>query len=121
MHELSIALCVVDEACQAADRSGGVRVTKVMLRVGALAGIVEEALRFSFEAATEGTACQGAALEIERVDLRVMCTRCQQPRTITGGLVLICPECGSPAPEILAGQELELVSLEIETHAAADS
>lgn len=121
MHELSIAQCVIDEACEAAARSGGVRVTKLMLRIGALTGIVDEALRFSFEVAAEGTACQGAALEIERVDLRVMCTHCEKPRAILDGFLLICPECGSPTPEILAGQELELTSLEIESHATADS
>ena len=119
MHELSIAQSIVDEACQAAARSGGVRVTKLMLRIGALAGIVDEALRFSFEVAAEGTACQAASLEIERVDLRVMCTHCQEPRTIAGACLLVCPECGSPTPEILAGRELELTCLEIETHAAA--
>jgi hydrogenase nickel incorporation protein HypA/HybF len=121
VHELSIAQCVVDEACEAAARSGGVRVTKLMLRIGALAGVVDEALRFSFEVAAEGTVCQGAALEIERVDLRVMCTHCEKPRTISNGFLLICPECGLPAPEIVAGQELELTSVEIESHAAADS
>lgn len=121
MHELSIAQCVVDEACDATARSGGARVTKLVLRIGALAGVVDEALRFSFEVAAEGTACQGAALVIERVDLRVMCTHCREQRTIDSGLLLVCPECGSPTPEILAGQELELTSLEIESHAAADS
>lgn len=121
VHELSIAQCVVDEACEAAARSGGVRVTKLMLRIGALAGVVDEALRFSFEVAADGTVCQGAALEIERVDIRVMCTHCREPRTIIGAFLLVCPECGSPTPEILAGQELELTSLEIESHAAADS
>lgn len=121
MHELSIARCVVDEACEAAARAGGVRITKLQLRIGVLAGIVDEALRFSFEMAAEGTACQGAALVIERVDLRVMCTHCKQSRTISDGFLLVCPECGSPTPDILAGQELELTSLEIESHAAADS
>ena len=121
MHELSIAQCVVEEACEAAARSGGVRVTKLVLRIGALAGIVDETLRFSFEVAAEGTHCQGAEIEIERVDLCVMCSHCEEPRTISDGFLLICPECGSSTPEILAGRELELTSLEIESHAAADS
>ena len=121
MHELSIAQCVIDQACEAAARSGGGRVTKVVLRIGALTGVVDEALRFSFEVAAEGTICHGAALAIERVELRVMCPRCREPRTIESGFLLVCPECGSPTPEILAGRELELLSLEIESHAAADS
>ena len=121
MHELSIAQCVIDEACEAAARAGGERVTKLVLRIGALAGVVEEALRFSFEAAAEGTVCDGAALAIERVDLCVMCPQCREPRTIADGFLLVCAECGSPTPEILAGRELELVSLEILSHAAADS
>jgi len=121
MHELSVAQCVVDEACKAAAKEGAARVTKLWLRIGALAGIVEEALRFCFDVAAEGTACQGAALEIERVDLSVMCENCRQPRTLAERFLFVCPECGSPTPEILAGQELELVSLEITADAAADS
>jgi Zn finger protein HypA/HybF involved in hydrogenase expression len=51
----------------------------------------------------------------------VMCKHCEQSRAISDGFLLVCPECGSPTPDILAGQELELTSLEVQSHAAADS
>lgn len=64
MHEMSIALHLVD-AVRA--RAEGARVVRVRVRIGELAAVLPEALRFAFEVACEGTALDGARLEIERV------------------------------------------------------
>ncbi|HVX62612.1 MAG TPA: hydrogenase maturation nickel metallochaperone HypA [Pirellulales bacterium] len=119
MHELSIACSLIDTACEAAAREGDVRVTKLTLRVGALSGIVKESLLFCFEQAAEGGACEGAALEIEEVAVTAMCPRCQEPKKLADYSRFCCPECGTPTPQIVSGQELELVSLEILPDAAA--
>lgn len=55
MHELSIALSLVELAAEAAANAGAERVEAVHLRVGALAGVVPEALQFSFAIAARGT------------------------------------------------------------------
>jgi hydrogenase nickel incorporation protein HypA/HybF len=65
MHELSIALNIVEIAEQQLVRHGGERVRAVHLQVGPLAGVAKDALVFSFGLACEGTAVEGSQLIIE--------------------------------------------------------
>jgi hydrogenase nickel incorporation protein HypA/HybF len=64
MHELAIVEGVVD---QVTERLPDAKISWVRLEIGALTGVVCDALRFSFELATEGTNLQGAALEITEI------------------------------------------------------
>jgi hydrogenase nickel incorporation protein HypA/HybF len=119
VHELSIAQSLIELACEAALREGADRVAKLNVRIGQLAGVVAEALQFSFEIAAEGTLCEGAALEIEEVPIAVLCPRCNDVKMLPDGYNFCCPICGSPTPEIVAGRELDLISLELAPHASA--
>ena len=107
MHEVSLMenlLAIVEKA--AADQ-GGSPVNVVHLRVGEMAGVNADALRFAFEIMRKGTAAEGAELEIERVPLRVRCRRCgaeEHPRDF----VFICGACGGSDVEILGGREMEV-------------
>ena len=61
MHELSIAMSIVEMAEEEAVRRG-VRVSAVHLKLGALAGVVKDALIFSYEIACQGTTLEGSRL-----------------------------------------------------------
>jgi hydrogenase nickel incorporation protein HypA/HybF len=113
MHELSIALSVVDIAREEGERLGG-KVSAVHIRLGALSGVVKEALLGSYEMACHDTPLQGSRLVIEDVPLVVYCTTCEAERSPESVQWMSCPECGTPAPDIRHGKELELVALEIE-------
>ena len=113
MHELSIALSVVDAVREEADRHGG-RVCAVHLRIGALAGVVPEALLASYEMACAETPLAGSRLVIEEVPVVVFCDVCDAKRSLGGVQSFCCPECGTPTPRIERGRELELIALEIE-------
>jgi hydrogenase nickel incorporation protein HypA/HybF len=113
MHELSLAMSLVDAACEEAERLGNVRVEALHLRLGALSGVVKEALKFSFDLAVEGTAISGARLEVEEVPVAVLCPVCRVERELPGLQSFRCPVCGSETPEVLRGRELELVSMEV--------
>ncbi len=65
MHELSIALSLVDLASEKALAIGPVRVDTVFVRIGPLSGVVKDALLFCFDEAARGSAIEGARLEIE--------------------------------------------------------
>jgi hydrogenase nickel incorporation protein HypA/HybF len=65
MHELSIALNIVDIAGEQLVRNGGERVRAIHLQLGPLCGVAKDALLFSFGLACEGTALQGSELIIE--------------------------------------------------------
>jgi hydrogenase nickel incorporation protein HypA/HybF len=112
MHELSIALSLLDLVEEEAARHAGT-VAAVHLRLGPLSGVVREALVTAFELAREGTAAEGAELVIEEVPLIVHCPACMAERTPAAPWTLVCPACGSPTPEVRSGRELEVVALEI--------
>jgi len=122
MHELSIAVSLVEAACEKAAELGGVRVEALNVRLGALSGVVREALEFSFDLAAEGTAIAGARLVVEEVPVTVRCPRCAAERRLPSIQHFHCPVCGTPTPEVVGGRELELASLEVsETCSPASS
>lgn len=67
MHELSIAVSLVDSVCEELPRLGDqVTVRSIFVRVGRLSGIVPDALSFAFDVAAENSPIAGARLEIEQ-------------------------------------------------------
>ena len=120
MHELSIAVSLIEVACEEAVRLGAVRVEALHLRLGRLSGVVREALEFSFELAAADTAIAGARLLIEEVAVTARCPVCREERTIENVQHFRCPVCGAPTPEVVHGRELELVSMEVDEDAAAN-
>ena len=72
MHELSIAVNIVDIACEEAERQGDSRVDTVYLNLGVLSGVVKDALLFSWELACEGSRIAGARLAIRDMPGREM-------------------------------------------------
>lgn len=113
MHELSIALSLVDVATEESDRRGGAAVLAVHLRLGPLAGVVREALLSAFQLAREDTRLAETELVIKDVPLLAFCPICQQERTIASVQELCCPVCDTPCGDVLQGRELEIFALEI--------
>jgi hydrogenase nickel incorporation protein HypA/HybF len=118
MHELSIAMSLVDLACEEAVRLNAARVEALHVRVGPLSGVVTEALVFSFTLASDDTPIAGARLVIEPVAITALCSTCQVEHVIVSPQHLRCPVCHRPTPHIIHGRELELVALEIDEHSA---
>jgi hydrogenase nickel incorporation protein HypA/HybF len=112
MHELSIAISIIDVASEEAERLDG-RVIAVHLRLGPLSGVVKEALLSAFELAREGSALANARLVIEEMPVVAWCATCNTERTIPSMLQMCCPVCETPTPEVRGGAELEVFGLEI--------
>lgn len=113
MHELSIALSIIEGATEEARRHSGAKIAAVHLRLGPLSGVVKEALLFSYDLACEGTILEGSRLVIEETSATVYCSDCEAERALTSIQRMCCPVCGAMTPEIIKGRELELVALEI--------
>lgn len=113
MHELSIALSIVDMATEEAERRGDVQVVAVHLRLGPLSGVVKEALLSSYAVACAGTVLDGSRLLIEETVAAIFCSRCQAERPLDSIQWLCCPVCNCPASEVVKGNELEVIALEI--------
>jgi hydrogenase nickel incorporation protein HypA/HybF len=113
VHELSIALGIIDVAAEELARQGSVRVEAVHLRVGALSGVVPEALESAWELAAEQSPLAGARLVIEKVPVEVECPVCGGRRQVESIQRMCCRACGTPSAEVVRGRELEVVAMEV--------
>ena len=113
MHELSIAMSIVEMAQEEALQRG-VQVSAVHLKLGALSGVVKEALLSSYEMACDDTPLRGSRLVIEDVPVVIFCPHCKVQRPLSSIQLFCCAECGTPTSEIVHGKELEVVALEIQ-------
>jgi hydrogenase nickel incorporation protein HypA/HybF len=110
MHELSVATAVLNTALK---HAGERRVSVVNVRVGALRQVVPDSLRFYFEIVARDSACEGATLELEEIAARLQCADCERS-WMPQIPAFRCPDCGSAAVQVTAGEELEVQFIEIE-------
>jgi hydrogenase nickel incorporation protein HypA/HybF len=114
LHELSLAMNIIEMAEEEVERRGGVHVTAIHLKLGLLAGVVKAALLSCYEIACDGTSLEGSSLLIEEVPVLVFCSRCQAQRPVSSIQLFCCAECSTPTAEVVQGKEIEVVALEIE-------
>jgi len=121
MHEMGIALRIVEIATASLPLDlGAARVTKVNLRVGKLAAVVPESLRFCFSVAIKDSPLEGAILAIEEIPVVARCKDCDARWTINEP-VFVCKKCQSGSLEILSGRELDIESIEVVEEGENDS
>ena len=113
MHELSIAMSIIEMAEEEAEKRGAT-VVAVHLKLGPLSGVVKEALLASYGMACEGTALAGSRLEIEETPLVVYCPVCDAESTLPTMQDFTCAKCRAPAAQVVRGRELEVSALEIQ-------
>ncbi len=114
MHELSIAMAIIDVAGEESARRGNAHVVAVHLRLGPLSGVVREALESAFELAREGSPLAEASLVIEETPIVLHCANCRADHPAVSVQNLCCAECGRPSTEVVRGRDLEVAALEIE-------
>jgi len=114
MHEMSIAVTMMEIIKKEMERHDAGRLKGVKLRIGELTAVEPESLRFCFDALTEGTTMEGATLSIEEVNLAANCPACNKRFKLDRYFATPCPACGGKANELISGRELDIVSMEIE-------
>ncbi|MBW1837784.1 MAG: hydrogenase maturation nickel metallochaperone HypA [Deltaproteobacteria bacterium] len=113
MHEMGIAMQIVEIATASIpDDVKNIRVERVNLKVGKLAAVVPESLRFCFEIVAQDTPLSGAELVIEEIPVVARCNHCSSEWTIDEP-VFTCQKCNSGDIELLSGRELDIHSIEI--------
>ena len=93
-------------------RARGARVRRVDVRIGRLATVVPDALRFCFDAAAADTAVEGALLEIVETPGRARCRACELELELADAWSSCA--CGSIDLEWRGGTELEVEELEVD-------
>ena len=110
MHELSIAHSLTQMATAAIEQEGIDHVEAVHLKLGALSGVIKDALLFSYDIAVEGTVLEGSKLIIEEVPVIVHCSKCGDVE-LPNIQSFRCPECNELTADIRQGKEVEITSI----------
>jgi len=113
MHEVSIALSLLDLISSQCERGGYHSVQSVKLRIGRASGVLAEALLFAFDVVKADTVAKDAALVIDSVSLGGICSECGSSFEVDESYVLECPACGSCSFRIEKGYELEIIEMEV--------
>ncbi len=112
MHEFSLAEAIVRACEEVVQANGGGTVEKVSLRIGELRQVVPDALTFAFDILKTDTLLSQATLEWETVAAVVRCRQCStqyRPKDVFWE----CPSCGALGADVVAGEELEIVSITV--------
>jgi hydrogenase nickel incorporation protein HypA/HybF len=113
MHELSIAMSIVEVAEEELGARSGATIQAVHLKLGRLSGVSREALESCFEMACCYSPIAGSRLIIEDIPVTIHCPNCAELRCLDSVQFFRCPVCGVPVSNIVSGRELEVVALEI--------
>ncbi len=113
MHEMSLAQALVDQVIELAEKDGCRKVLSVDVSIGALSGVMREALEFCFPVVARGTLLESTILNVTEVPLKAECRDC---RRITNPepFEIECSHCGSMNLNVTEGKDFKLVSLEVE-------
>ncbi len=111
MHELSIAENIIDIVESYRGECDFTRCNSITLRLGLFSAVDEEALRFAFEALTEGGPYAETILKVEKTYPQATCS-CQRSFEVRD-FYYSCPECGSVTAELTGGDDLNIVQLEV--------
>jgi len=114
MHELSIALSLLETAEEQSRQRGGVRISAIHLRVGPLSGVMADALAGAFEMATERSEFAGCRLVITETPLVINCPTCKAEREVESIQKMCCNVCGTATADVASGRELEVFAMEID-------
>ncbi len=110
MHEMGITQSIV---AIVSEQAAGRKVKRVTLEIGKFAAVMPDAIRFCFDVVAQGSALDGAALDIVEIPGKARCFDC-------GNEVMLAEifghcTCGSRKLERFAGEELNIKSMELET------
>ena len=88
-------------------------VTSIVVAMGPLSGVEAQLLKNAYPVASAGTVAENAELVIEYLPVRVKCTQCGSESEVLPNK-LICKQCGDWRTTLLSGDELMLMSVELE-------
>jgi len=112
MHELSLAMNVVNIAEREIAKAKASKATSITLEIGECAGVEKSAFKFAWSIAVKGTSLEEAERIIEAVEGKAICQECNEEFALYR-LYDPCPNCGAYARDIFQGKEFRVKSLTV--------
>jgi len=113
MHELAICQSLMDQVESIALERDANRVTTIVIGMGPLSGVEAQLLKNAYPVASAGTVAQDAELVIESLPIRVKCNQCGSESDALPNK-LTCKQCGDWRTTLISGDEMMLMSVELE-------
>ena len=120
MHELAICQSLMDQIENIALERNAKTVTTIIVGMGPLSGVEAQLLKNAYPIASAGTIAEHAELIIEDLPIRVSCSKCGCESDALPNK-LICKQCGDWQTTLISGDELLLMSVELEKKPVADT
>lgn len=112
MHETSLVQSLLRQAAIVLTDHRGSAVEQIRVEIGPLSGVEPLLVASAFDRLVETTACSGAALVIEQIELTARCRDCEREFVIEQ-FRFVCPLCTSGSVQILRGDEFRLLDVTI--------
>jgi len=113
MHEYSIVQALLNQCEDIARENSATKVTKVVTKIGVLSGVEPHLLEVAFNTFKEGTICHDAKFIMNIQKLKLECKECKEVFEVDE-VRYFCPFCESLRVKVLDGEEMYLMSLEME-------
>ena len=113
MHEYSIVQSLIDSCEENAKNNNATKVTKVVVKIGVMSGVEPDLLQTAFDTFKEETICHDAQFIINIQKVKILCNECQTTSELEKN-EYCCPKCKSTQLNILDGEEMYLMQLELE-------
>lgn len=114
MHELSVAMGIVDVVSDELAARGGGRVLAVHVLLGPLSGVAREALLSAYPLACEGSALDGSSLVLLDEPVVAYCDSCAGERPVASPVDLRCGVCGGAETRVVRGRSIEVKAMEVD-------
>ncbi len=113
MHELAICQSLMEQVEGIAIERNAQCVTSIVIAMGPLSGVEVQLLKNAYPIASAGTIAEDAELIIEHLPIKVKCTQCGSESDALPNK-LICKQCGDWRTTLVSGDEMILMSVELE-------
>ena len=114
MHELAVCQALIEQVERVARDNAARRILSITVSVGPLSGIEAKLLEHAYPLAAAGTVAEEAKLVVVTVPVRVRCRACKA-ETEAASNRLLCGSCNDWHVDVIAGEEMLLQRVEIET------
>ena len=119
MHELSVCQQIIIQVNEIALQHQAIAVDSISLQIGPLSGIESTLLIQAFPFAAAQTIAANAELIIEEMPVVILCKKCGSETSATPNK-LLCSQCGDCHTQLLSGDEMLLVNVELSTETVKD-
>jgi hydrogenase nickel incorporation protein HypA/HybF len=110
MHELSLALEVIDLAANEAKKNKISTIREIRIEVGDLSGVMADAIELALELSVKNSVLENTMIHVIRTPGKGKCTVCDLEFEMKQ-MLSTCPQCHCCPSEIIGGREFRVLSM----------